>query len=91
MGSPGRGVDQLFGHDAAPLLHSALQRAQVSVAETVGMGWLQPVQQGDGLGVRVFRQIWLTRDTHFTAAVYNHWTNIGRFVIKKRSFGRTAA
>ena len=39
----GRGVDQPVGHDAAPLLHPPLQRAQVRPAESVR---LLPERQG---------------------------------------------
>ena len=41
----GRGVDQLVGHDASPLLHPPLQRTQVSPAETIRFSFLQPAQQ----------------------------------------------
>ena len=56
MGSPAGGVDQLFGHEAAPLLHPALQRTQVSPAETIRFSLLQSAQQYHRIGVRVFLQ-----------------------------------
>ena len=45
-----------LAHDAAPLLHSALQRAQVSPAETIWLSFLQSAQQYHRTGVRVFLQ-----------------------------------
>ena len=51
-----RGVDQLVGHDAAPLLHPPLQRAQVSPAETIRFSLLQPARQCHRAGVRIFLQ-----------------------------------
>ena len=52
----GRGVDQLVGHDAAPLLHPPLQRTQVRSAETIRFRILQPAQQCHRAGVRIFLQ-----------------------------------
>ena len=56
-GLTSRGVDQLFGHDAAPLLHPALQRTQVSPAEPIRFSLLQSAQQYHRTGVRVFLQL----------------------------------
>ena len=55
-GLASRGVDQLFGHDAAPLLHPALQGPQLSPAEAIRFSLLQSAQQCHRAGVRVFLQ-----------------------------------
>jgi hypothetical protein len=52
----GRGIDQLVGHDASPLLHPPLQRTQVRPDESIRFRLLQPAQQCHYAGVRVFLQ-----------------------------------